>query len=1006
MDASAAPSPPTPPPAPDAAALAALERDLRTEIRGEVRFDDRARSLYATDASPYEIAPYGVALPRTRDDLIACVRLCARHGVPLLMRGGGTSLAGQTVGRALVVDVSKYLTGILDVDAEARTATVEPGVIRDALNDRLAPLDLQFTPDVSTSNRAAIGGMLANNSAGTRSIKYGMSVDQVVAMTVCLADGTVVRLGELDEERAVDKEAQDDLEAEIVRTVRRIAREHEDEIEARFPKVMRRVGGYNLDAFTGGKPFNLAKLVAGSEGTLAVILDATVRLDPVPERRMLAMAHFASLRAALEAVPHINRHGPSAVELLDRELFELGRRNKTLAPLLGWLEGMPEAVLMVEFDGADEDEVRRGFDAMRHDPEVSARAYHVYEAWSGPEQAEILQFRKDGLGIYATVEGPHKPIPSIEDAAIPPERLAEYIPAVQELCREMGVATVFYGHASVGVIHTRPLIDLKTAEGVELYQRISDGAFELVRRYGGSWSGEHGDGLIRSQKNRALFGETLYQAFRDVKRAFDPAGILNPGKIVDAPPMTQDLRYGAGYPEVELDTVFDFSSQGGFLGAIEACTGVGACRKVDVGTMCPSYMATRDEDHSTRGRANVLREALTGRLPGGLTSQDVYDTLDLCLECKACKAECPSNVDMAKLKYEFLQQHHDAHGVPLPTLAIGNVARVAPLGRVMAPLANALLPTAPVRALLERVAGVDRRRVLPTYADESLAGWFHRRPTNDAAEAGDGGRRVALFADTWTMFNDPGPGRAAVDVLEALGYQVELLPYGCCGRPQISKGLLRDARAAARRNVARLAPYARAGVPVVGLEPSCVSAFQDDYRDLLPGDATEEVAGHVTMLDRFLAREWTQGRVDPSTAFAASDEPVLLHGHCQQKAVMGTSGTRAVLEWASNDVRELDAGCCGMAGSFGYGHYDISMKIGEDRLFPAVREHAGATAAPGFSCRHQIADGTGASARHPIEILAGALRPPPSSPARPAPGANEPTGVRPPEPEGSRPRGD
>jgi len=986
MDASAAPSPPTPPPAPDAAALAALERDLRTEIRGEVRFDDRARSLYATDASPYEIAPYGVALPRTRDDLIACVRLCARHGVPLLMRGGGTSLAGQTVGRALVVDVSKYLTGILDVDAEARTATVEPGVIRDALNDRLAPLDLQFTPDVSTSNRAAIGGMLANNSAGTRSIKYGMSVDQVVAMTVCLADGTVVRLGELDEERAVDKEAQDDLEAEIVRTVRRIAREHEDEIEARFPKVMRRVGGYNLDAFTGGKPFNLAKLVAGSEGTLAVILDATVRLDPVPERRMLAMAHFASLRAALEAVPHINRHGPSAVELLDRELFELGRRNKTLAPLLGWLEGMPEAVLMVEFDGADEDEVRRGFDAMRHDPEVSARAYHVYEAWSGPEQAEILQFRKDGLGIYATVEGPHKPIPSIEDAAIPPERLAEYIPAVQELCREMGVATVFYGHASVGVIHTRPLIDLKTAEGVELYQRISDGAFELVRRYGGSWSGEHGDGLIRSQKNRALFGETLYQAFRDVKRAFDPAGILNPGKIVDAPPMTQDLRYGTGYPEVELDTVFDFSSQGGFLGAIEACTGVGACRKVDVGTMCPSYMATRDEDHSTRGRANVLREALTGRLPGGLTSQDVYDTLDLCLECKACKAECPSNVDMAKLKYEFLQQHHDAHGVPLSVRAIGNVAKVAPIGRALAPLANTLLPMPAVRWAIEKTVGVDRRRELPAYADESLAGWFARRPADEGGvtprPANE--RRVALFADTWTMYNDTGPGQAAVAVLEALGYQVELLSYGCCGRPQISKGLLRDAiskgllrdaRKAARRNVARLEPYARAGVPIVGLEPSCVTAFQDDYRDLVPGEATDAVAAGVVMIEQFLAKEWTRGRIDPEAVFDKSAAPLLLHGHCQQKAVIGTAASRALLEWVTDDVRELDAGCCGMAGSFGYGHYDLSMKIGESRLFPAVREHDGGTAADGFSCRHQIHDGTGERARHVIEFLADALRP-------------------------------
>ncbi|MDZ7708014.1 MAG: FAD-linked oxidase C-terminal domain-containing protein [Trueperaceae bacterium] len=965
----------------DDAALAALERDLRAEVRGEVRFDDRARALYATDASPYEIAPFGVVVPLDRDDVIACVRVCARHHAPVLPRGGGTSLAGQAVGRAVVIDVSKHLTGILEVDPDGRTATVEPGVIRDALNDAVAVNGLQFTPDVSTTNRAAVGGMVANNSAGTRSIKYGKSVDQTLAMTVVLADGSVVRLAELDDASLDAKCAQDDLEGEIHRTVRRIVRDHEDEIRARYPKVMRRVGGYNLDEFTAGRPFNLAKLVAGSEGTLAVILDVTVKLDPVPKRRMLAMLHFASLKASLEAVPFINRHGPSAVELLDRGLFELGGRNPSLKPLLGWLQGMPEAVLMVEFDGADEAEVRRGLEALRADPEIDRRVYHVHEAWSEPEQKQILQFRKDGLGIYATVEGRHKPTPFIEDAAIPPEHLAEYIPAVQALCRDLGVDTVFYGHASVGVIHTRPLLDLKTAEGLELYERISDGAFALVQRYGGSWSGEHGDGLIRSQKNRELFGDRLYEAFRELKAAFDPHGIMNPGKITDAAPMTENLRYGADYPAVALDTVFDFGEDG-FLGAVEACTGVGACRKVDVGTMCPSYMATRDEDHSTRGRANVLREALNGRLPGGLTSKQVYDTLDLCLECKACKAECPSSVDMAKLKYEFLQQHHDVHGVPLGTLAIANVARVAPVGRALAPLANALLPMPAVRWMIEKVVGVDRRRELPAYADESLTSWFRRRGGTASARggrrsddpvAGDGPRRVALFADTWTMFNDTGPGRAAVRVLEALGYQVELVPYGCCGRPQISKGLLRDAKRAATRNVERLAPYVRAGVPVVGLEPSCVTAFTDDYRDLLPGDDTNAVADHVRMIDVFLAGEWTRGRIDPEQVFQKSDTSLLFHGHCQQKAVMGTAAGRALLGWISDDVEELDAGCCGMAGSFGYGHYDVSMKIGERRLFPAVREHDGETAASGFSCRHQIHDGANVRARHLIELLADAL---------------------------------
>ena len=506
--------------------------------------------------------------------------------------------------------------------------------------------------------------------------------------------------------------------------------------------------------------------------------------------------------------------------------------------------------------------------------------------------------------------------------------------------------------------------------------------FALVKRYGGSWSGEHGDGLIRSYQNRNLFGDTLYEAFREVKRAFDPDGLLNPGKIVDGPPMTDNLRYGVDYPDGQLATTFDFSAEGGYLGAIEMCSGVGACRKVGSGTMCPSYMVTRDEDHSTRGRANVLRDAINGRLPGGLGSREVYEVLDLCLECKACKAECPSNVDMAKIKYEFLQQYHDQHGVPLATRLIGSVARVAPLGRLLAPLANALLPLPSMRWAIEKVVGVDRRRVLPSYANTSFGQWFRRRPAADNAPPTDARGRgelgtVALFADTWTSFNVPEVGRAAVRLLEGLGYRVELVPYGCCGRPQISKGLLREAQRLARRNVAALRPYLERGVPVVGLEPSCVTAFQDDYRDLIPGEATEVVAEGVKMIDQFLAKAWTRGDIAPETAFRKGRERVMLHGHCQQRATMGTSATKAVLGWVADDLFEVDSGCCGMAGSFGYGHYDVSMKIGEQRLFPAVREHDGDTVACGFSCRHQIHDGTGKQARHPVELMAAALAPEP-----------------------------
>jgi len=964
----ASPSPVDPP------TVVTLERELKARLQGEVRFDETARTLYATDASPYEIRPIGVVLPRTADDVRAAVELAARHGVPLLPRGGGTSLAGQTVGRALVLDMSKYLDRVLEVNLEERWARVEPGVVRDRLNAQLAPHGLQFTPDISTTSRANIGGMVANNSAGTRSIKYGKTVDQVQSMRVLLMDGTELELGPVDDATLQVKLGQQDREGELYRTVHRIATEHADEIDARYPKIMRRVGGYNLDEFGPGRPFNLAKLVCGSEGTLAVILDVTVHLDPVPTHRLLAMLHFETLEQALTAVQHVNRHGPSAVELMDRDIFVLGRQNRALEPLLGWLQGDPGAVLMVEFDGTSAEEMRAGLQSLQADADVAKLAYATYLATAPEQQAEILQFRRDGLGIYSTVKGRSKPTPFVEDSSVPVENLPAYIAEVAEVCRRHGVHVVFYAHASVGVIHLRPHLDLKTEQGVADFEAISHEVFALVKKHGGSWSGEHGDGLIRSYQNPAMFGPVLYQDFRAIKEAFDPAKLLNPGKVVDAPPMTENLRYGADYPEVELPTHFDFSADGGYLGAIENCNGVGACRKVGTGTMCPSYMATRDEDHSTRGRANVLRDALNGRMPGGLTSREVYDVLDLCLECKACKAECPSQVDMATIKYEFLQHYYDDHGTPLSVRAIGNVARVAPLAQRLAPLSNALLPSAPVRWAMEKLVDVDRRRVLPRYARESFQRWFDRErpPAPPASE-----RRVALFADTWTMFNETAPGQAAVRVLEALGYAVELVPYGCCGRPQLSKGLLREAKGLARRNVERLHPYVERGVPVVGLEPSCITALADDYRRLLPGARTDAVADNVLMIDQFLAKAWTRGEIDPAASFEKRPGETMLHGHCQQKAVLGTASTRAVLAWVSEDVREVDSGCCGMAGSFGYGHHDLSMAIGEQRLFPAVREHDGDTVACGFSCRHQIADGTTRHARHLTEVMAEALKPRP-----------------------------
>ncbi len=950
--------------------LQQVATELKNKVIGEVRFDDKARSLYATDASPYEIKPYGVVLPKTIEDIKHTVDVANKHKLPILPRGGGTSLAGQTVGEAIVLDVSKYMTKVLDFDAHASTVKVEPGIVRDQLNAFLKPYKLQFTPDVSTTNRANIGGMVANNSAGTRSIKYGKSVDQVIAMTVMLSDGSIAELKEVTPEELEAKKQQDNLEGHIYRTVHGIVNEQAEEIKNRYPKVMRRVGGYNLDEFVD-QPFNLAKLVSGSEGTLAIILDVTLALHPLPNYKCLALVHFDSLVKALTAVQYINKHGPSAVEILDDHLFNLGKQNPSLEPLLNWLKGTPAAVLMVEFDGKDEQEALASLENMQTDPQIAELSYYTYIATETNQQEEVLDFRRKGLGIYATIKGKDKPTPFIEDSAIPPENLPKYIPEVLEVCKKHNVKVVVYGHASVGVIHLRPLIDLKSQEGIELYQKISQETFELVKKYGGSWSGEHGDGLIRSYQNKSLFGEKLYKAFCEMKAAFDPDNIINPGKVVHAPAMTENLRYGADYtvPNAPEQTYFDFSKDDGLLGAVEMCTGVGACRKVDTGVMCPSYMVTRDEDHSTRGRANILREAITGKLPGGLTSQEVYDVLDLCLECKACKAECPSQVDMAKIKYEFLQHYYDAHHMPMSALVVGNSARMAPLGSMFAPIANALLSLKVVSYLVEKIAKIDRRRILPAYTPTPFAKWFKKNvPTSTPTK-----KKVALFADTWTMYNEPEVGKAAVRVLQALGYEVELVNYGCCGRPQISKGLLKAAKKLAKRNVENLHRYVERNIPIIGLEPSCVAAFQDDYCDLVPSEKTEAVAEQVKMIDQFLAKEWSQGQIDLKQYFQKDDKSIMLHGHCQQRAIMGDSATKGVLNWCG-EVLNLDSGCCGMAGSFGYHHYDLSMQIGEDRLFPAVRKHQGKIVACGFSCRHQIFEGTGKKAKHLAEVLAESLK--------------------------------
>jgi FAD/FMN-containing dehydrogenase/Fe-S oxidoreductase len=951
-------------------------RQLQQRVTGEVRFDEMSRLLYSTDASIYQIIPIGVVIPKHTEDVVATVQIAAEHNVPILPRGSGTSLGGQTVGKAIVMDFSKYMNRVLELNADEGWVRVQPGVILDELNATLKPHGLMFAPDVATSNRASIGGMMGNNSSGAHSVIYGKTVDHVKAVEVVLADGTRTTLGE---QLAGSSEQSSRFRGEL----RRIASDNRDEIMVRFPKILRRVAGYNLEwflpledrkAFARGRlqplvdEFNLAKIVVGSEGTLATQVEATLNLVPTPKMTALCVIHFNDLIESLEATPLCLECDPSAVELTDKFILDLTKGNLVHARNRAFLQGDPSAILVVEFYGESRAELEEKIQNLKSKIQNAKMGYAFYDAYDSADQNRVWNVRKSGLGLLMGLQGDAKPQGFIEDTAVAPEHLADYIRRLNKIISEHGFSATYYAHASVGCLHVRPVMSIKSREGVEKMHTICQQACDLVLEYGGSFSSEHGDGLVRSEFIERAYGRKIVEAFKQVKRAFDSQGIMNPGKIVDPPRMTENLRMGEHYKPANVKTYFDFSPDGGLAGAIELCSGVGACRKKLEGTMCPSYRATMDETHTTRGRANALRLMLSGELPPEqMWGDDVYGVLDLCLECKACKAECPSNVDMAKLKAEFLAHHHEKQGTSLRTKFFANIANISQLGCSLAPLSNWLMNTPTNRALMEKCLGIDRRRPLPQFARQTFPQWFtfhvsgftqHEPPT------------VVLLDDTFMRYNDPHIGIAAVRVLEALGHRVALAGLTCCGRPMISKGLLKDAQLLAAQNVHQLMHFVEQGVPIVGCEPSCVSAIKDDYVDLVGGEA-RRVAENVFMLEEFLVPEGHEG------ARRISNQKVLLHGHCHQKALFGTSSSLALLRSAGYDATEIPSGCCGMAGSFGYEkeHYDLSLQIGELSLFPAVRAASPDTliAAPGTSCRHQITHATGREAKHPIEIVAEAV---------------------------------
>ncbi|HEY7157811.1 MAG TPA: FAD-linked oxidase C-terminal domain-containing protein [Gemmataceae bacterium] len=949
-----------------------LARHLRKHLAGEVRFDAVSRRLYSTDASIYRMEPLGVVIPKSVEDIVATVQITAEAGVPITARGGGTSLSGQSIGPGVVLDCSKYLNAILDIDAAARVVRIQPGVVLDALNGALAAHDLLFGPEVSTASRANLGGMIGNNSAGSRSIVYGKTLDHVRRLGVVLADGSRASFGPVrlaDWERLASGRS---LEGNIYQQVRAIVREERVEIERRFPRILRRVSGYNLDALSAGlnegrQPVGLHQLIVGSEGTLAVVTEAELGLLPRPKARGLLVPQFATFGAAMDALAACLEMQPSAVEVMDRLLLELTAQNLALKDTMKAIQGRPQAVFMVEFSGDDPAEVADRVERLRRRLAGVNGLTAAVPALEPAQYNPLWDLRRASMPLLYSMTGDRKPVTFIEDAAVAPQHLPEFAARFRELLQRHGTDGAFYGHASVGCLHIRPVLNLKDPDDVARMRRITAEATDLVLEYGGSLSGEHGDGLARSEWNEKMFGPAVYRAFCRVKQAFDPKQLLNPGRIVHAPPMTENLRYGPDYKPVEPPTVFDYGRQEGFLRSIELCNGNGACRKMQGGTMCPSYRATRDEKDTTRGRANALRLALAGQQSLS-NNHDVYDVLDLCLMCKGCKAECPSNVDVAKHKAEFLQFYYQDRQRPLGHRLMADIHRMNRLGAPFAPLVNFVQNRRLFRWLLEKVAGIDHRRSLPPLHRNHFRRWFARH-VPDAA-AGTRGR-VLLLDDCFTTFNESAIGRAAVRVLERVGYTVELAGLTCCGRPMISKGFLHQTQALIQEQADALAQRMADGTPLLGLEPSCLLTLADEWTELLPGPQTKTIAAACHLADNWLARQIEAGQCE--LKLNPRSEKCVLHGHCHQKALLGAGGTAAALRLVPQfDVTVLDTGCCGMAGSFGFEreHYDLSVRIANLALLPALENAPDAVVvAPGTSCRHQILDLTKRHARHPLEVL-------------------------------------
>lgn len=968
---------------------------IKSELKGELYTDSVHLSIYSTDASPYREKPDAVVYPACEDDILRLIHFAHENNLTLIPRGAGTSLAGQVVGKGIIVDVSKYMTEILEINATERWVRVQPGVILDELNLKLKPHGLFFAPETSTSNRCTIGGMIGNNSSGLHSLVYGTTREHLISVKAYLSDGSQVEFKDLDETEFNEKCQSGTLEGKLYQNISGLLSKSESlsKIDEEFPdkSIIRRNTGYAFDELSectlfrkdSEKLFNFSRLIAGSEGTLAFITESKLNLLPLPPRiKALVCIHLDSVIEAVRANLIALKYKPGAIELMDNKILELTSRNIEQRKNRFFLQGNPGAILMVEFMNDSMVEIEKLSSAMEKEMRDSGLGYH-FPLVTGSDISKVWNLRKAGLGVLSNLPGDAKPVSVIEDTSVSPYCLENYINDINQLMQKYGLECVFHAHISVGELHLRPILNLKSQKDTILYHAVALDTARLVKKYRGSLSGEHGDGRLRGEFIPIILGEEITGWFRELKKTWDPDNIFNYGKIVDTPPMDTSLRYKPGQIIREIPTVFDYSAEGGIQRAVEKCNGSADCRKSWLigGTMCPSYMATLDENNTTRARANLLREFLTNDAePDPFNHRELYQILDLCLSCKGCKSECPSNVDMAKLKAEFLQKYYDKNGIPLRSRLIAYITEINKLGMLFPSVFNYFAGKKFFSRIIKKSIGFAKERSIPALHKCTLKKWYRKSMVELHSKLSGDSQKVYLFIDEFCNYNDVEIGKKAILLLSRLNYRVLMAPVSISGRTFISKGLLRTARKTAIKNITNLAPLIDSDTPLLGIEPSAILSFRDEYPELVKGEIVKyarKIACNTYMIDEFLASENEAGKFN-SERFTTEKKQIKLHGHCQQKSIASTEPTKKILSIPQNyTVEEIKSGCCGMAGSFGYEkeHYELSMKIGELVLFPEVRKADKDTiiAAPGTSCREQIHQGTGVRAKHPLEILYEAL---------------------------------